>query len=288
MSLLGDLFNRQKRLKKAQAAAVSKDAAERLKLARSPRTPPELLYYLAQHDPDAGVRLAVAGNRATPVHASSVLATDHDVDVRLALGNRLMKLLPNLSKDKQGQLYAFAVQALGTLAIDEVLKIRIALSTTLKDHAHAPPKVVGQLARDIEREVSEPILKFCLALSDEDLLDILKGHPDAWALQAIAGRKNVSENISRTIIDIADEETGLTLLENNNSLIAIDTMKTVVEKSKTLKKWQKPIAIRKNLPVELAKQLAEFVDDTVKAILMERTDYDKVTMGEISQIIKRR
>ena len=288
MSFLQNLFGKQKRYDRQKTLVRSENTADRLKLAKSKSTQPELLYYLAQNDPDAAVRREVAKNKSTPVHASSVLARDKDIDVRLALSERLIKLLPNLSKDKQSQLYAFAIQALGTLALDEVLKIRIALSSALKEHAHAPPKVVGQLARDIEREVSEPILRFCLALSDDDLLDILQNHPGDWALEAVAGRQNVSENVSRAIIGRFNESAGLALLKNKNALIAIDTLSSIVEQSKTMKSWQKPIAIRKNLPKHLALELAEFVDEAVRHLLMERTDFDKATLEEITHVVHRR
>ncbi len=288
MGFWGSLVGGGNKEERDRRLALTGSVSDRLKIAKSKNTQPELLYYLAQQDPDASVRQAVARNKSTPVHASSVLAKDKDEDVRLALANRLMKLLPHLSEDKQSQLYAYAIQSLGTLAIDEVLKIRIALSSTLKDHAHAPPKVVGQLARDIEREVSEPVLKFCVALSDEDLLDILKTHPASWAVQAVASRPAVSEGVSQAVIDTNDVPAGLILMDNKGAQISVQTMTSIVEKSKTLPQWQKKIAIRKNLPVELAKELAEFVDEAVKTILLERTDYDSMTMEEITQVVRRR
>lgn len=288
MAFWNKLFSSEKRDIRDRKNALSNNVDDRLKVAKSPKTQPELLYYMAQNDPESSVRQAVAKNRATPVHASSVLAQDKDVDVRLALANRLVRLLPNLSQDKQGQLYNFAIQSLGTLAIDEVLKIRIALSSALKDHAHAPPKVVGQLARDIEQEVSEPILKFCAALSDEDLLDILRTHPAVWAVQAVAGRASVSEEVSQGVIDRDDIPAGLILMDNKGAKISTKTMSTIVEKSKTYTQWQKPIAIRKNLPAELAKELSEFVDSKVRDILLQRTDYDSKTRGEISEVMRRR
>lgn len=268
--------------------AKSGKISDRLKIAKSRSTAPELLYYLAENDPDADVRLAVAKNKSTPVHASRVLATDPHQDVRFELMRRLVKLLPNLSEDRQSQLYNFAIQALGTLALDEVLKIRVALSTTLKDHVHAPPAVVGQLARDVEREVSEPVLKFCAALSDDVLLDILKTHPASWAVQAIAGRNSVSEPVSQAVIDQDDEFAGRILLENKGAKISTPTLATIVEKAKNFPQWQKPIAIRKNLPKDLAKELAQFVDDAVRNILLERTDFDQTERDQILQIVKRR
>ncbi|MCD8571123.1 MAG: hypothetical protein LRY76_06320 [Alphaproteobacteria bacterium] len=125
----------------------SADIKRRMTLATDDQTSKEILYYLAEKDPSPKVRKAVAQNASIPLHVTPILATDREADVRLALAKRLVELLPDLTDDKHSQLYAYAVQALGTLALDEVLKIRIALSSTLKDHAHTPPKIAGQLAR---------------------------------------------------------------------------------------------------------------------------------------------
>ena len=152
------------------------------------------------------MRRAVALNEATPSQADVVLAKDGSVDVRIALAKRLMDLLPNISESKQAQLYSYAVNALGTLARDEVLKVRIALSTILKDKTYTPPQVASQLARDAEQEVAEPMLRFCVALSDDDLLEIISGHPAPWVLTAIASRDVVNELVSDAIIDVDELE----------------------------------------------------------------------------------
>ncbi len=276
------------RYEKEKLIALSQDPLDRRKLALDTDTHPEILYYLAQNDTDSAVRRAVAENISTPVQASSVLLIDKDQDVRLALAERLVRLLPDLSHDKQGQLYAFTIQTLGALALDEVLKIRVALSSSLKDHAHAPPKVVSQLARDIEREVSEPVLRYCMALPDADLLDILKNHPASWVVQAVAERPMVSEPVSLAVIETDDLPASVSLLSNNNAVITSDTLGAIVAKAKAAPQLQKAVAVRKNLTPALARELAGFVDQSVMAILQERTDFDKDTMEEISKVVRRR
>ncbi len=266
----------------------SEKRSQRLRLAKDTATNKEILYYLAEKDPDPKVRKAVIANRALPVHAVTILAQDRDIDVRLALAARLVELLPDLSQEKHSQLYAYVVQALGTLALDEVLKIRTALSSTLKDHAHTPPKIAGQLARDVEREVSEPILRFCAALSDEDLLDILSGHPASWVVQAIAARDHVSEPVSVAVIDVEDIPAGAILIGNETARISENLLHYIVEKAKSFPEWQKPIALRKTLPVSIARQLAEFVDDSVRNLLMSRPDFEPDESEEIAAIFRRR
>lgn len=276
------------RYEREKEAARSPDPAARMTLAKNTQTHQEILYYLAESDPDPAVRRAVALNASTPLQASALLAKDSDVDVRYAMAERLVKLLPDLERGRQSQLYAFAVQALATLALDEVLKIRRALSSTLKDYAHAPPAVVGQLARDVEREISEPILRFCSALADQDLLEILREHPADWAVQAIAGRPSVSARVSRAVIGTNNRPAGVTLLGNKGAKIDKETIETIIEKARLYPEWQKPVSVHKMLSAQMASTLAEFADASVRDILLKRSDFDESAVEGIAAVFRRR
>ncbi|MFN3828088.1 MAG: DUF2336 domain-containing protein [Micavibrio sp.] len=276
------------RYEKEKALAQSGDIRKRLALAKDPRTHQEILFYLAKEDSDPAVRLAVARNMSTPVQASPLLAGDQNEDVKLALARRLVMLLPELEQEVHSQLYAFAVQAFGTLALDEVLKIRVALSSALKDHAAAPPAVVGQLAKDVEREVSEPILRYCVALSDEVLLDILSTHPASWAVQAIAGRKKVSAAVSQAVIEADDRPAGKILLGNDGAALGEGLLLAIVEKARIYTEWQGPLAMRKALPATVARSLVDFADASVRDILLARDDFDQQTIDDIAGAVKRR
>lgn len=276
------------RYEEEKKIARSDDSDQRMNLAKSSETHQEILYYMAEHDPDPQIRKEVALNHTTPVHASTVLAADKNENVRLALAERLIGLLPELSNDQQSQLYAYIVQALATLALDEVIKIRKALSSTLKDQVFAPREVVGQLAKDVERQVAEPILRFCVALSDEDLLEILKDYQASWAVQAIAGRENVSEEVAEAVIETEDEPGGKVLIENETAKITEGLLKKIVEKAKEFPEWQAPVATRHNLSPDIAKQLAEYADDSIRKLLAKRKDFDKETVKEVSEVFQRR
>ncbi len=291
MGIFSKLFGEKNKAEIYEAEkniALSDNVKDRLKVAKNPQTHQEILFYMAQADGNAEVRLAVARNKATPVQASEVLSKDKSEDVRLALAGRLATLLPDLSRDKQGQLYKFAVEALGNLALDEVLKVRVALSSALKECADTPPSVAGQLARDVEREVSEPILRFCVALSDDDLLDILKSHPASWAVQAVASRPQIAAPVSQAVIDTNDIAAGRILMENKGADISLETLKDIVEKSRQYPEWQKPIAMKKALSPELIRELAGFVDLSVRNVLLERTDFDAGLMQDVSTTVQRR
>lgn len=292
MGFFGKLFPSKEsgKVMEADEMAIAEHGTEKQRqlLAQNERTSQEILYYLAEKDPSKAVRKTVAANPSTPAQASPLLAKDRDEDVRIVLARRLVKILPDLSQDKYSQLYAFAVQSLGMLALDEVLKIRKALAETLKDEAHTPPAVAAQLARDLEREVSEPILRFCVALSDDDLVDILKTHPANWAAEAVAERTTVSERVSRAVIDTGNVRAGKLLLSNQGAIITDSLYEMIVERAREYPEWHKPLAGRKTLPPRMAMKLAAYVDKTVAKLLSERTDIDKRTIKDVTEVVHRR
>ena len=288
LDYLKNLFAEAMPYARARHIAESGDEKARLSLAKNTKTHKEILYYLAEHDPSEKVRQAVAKNNATPLHIAPVQAVDPDVDVRLALAARLVKLLPDLSQDKHSQLYAFTVQALGSLALDEVLKVRKALSETLKDHAHCPPTVAAQLAKDLEREVAEPILRFCVALSDEDLLEIVHQHPASWAVESIATRRKVPPLISQAIVEKNNPPADTLLLKNPGAEMTADTLEKIVERAREFPEWHQPLATHKMLSKRAALYLAGFVDKAIQSLLSARQDFDAETTKEVAQVVRRR
>lgn len=271
-----------------RAVAEGVDVNGRMTLARSDRTHKEILYYLAEHDPEPVVRQAVAHNRATPLQASPVLARDRDGDVRYALAARLSRLLPDISVDKSSQLYAFAVEALGMLALDEVIKVRLALTSALKDIADPPSNVVATLAHDAERIVSEPILRFCLAVSDTVLIDILKKHPSSWAVQAIAARSYVSSPVSRAVIKTGDESGGVVLIGNAGAKLSRDLADEIIDRAKKLPSWQKVLVSRTDLSTDDLRELADFVEPAIRDFLLNRTDLPDDLRDDIARTARRR
>jgi uncharacterized protein (DUF2336 family) len=258
-----------------------------LQLARNEKTSPEILYLLASNGSD-DVRGAVAGNKSTPVHAANLIAKDRNTDVRLALASRIARLLPSLTGPEQSQLYGFAVQALGTLVQDEVTQVRRALSDALRDYAKAPPDIVARLARDVEREVAEPILRFCVALADEELLDILSNHPAAWVVNTIAERQYINEFLANAIIDTNDTAAIGTLLKNSAAVIDAEKLSEIIDRAREYPEWHRPIALRRELSAQLAHRLSGFVDTAILDILEKRSDFDPETRHAVADIVKRR
>lgn len=248
---------------------------------------------------DEEKRIAIAGNEEARKKLVNNKKTNYEIlcymaakdksdAVRVLLAERLSRLLPDLSHDKQSNLYKYVVEALGVLALDEVIKVRLALSAVLKDDLDAPPKLAGQLARDVEREVSEPILLYCMALPDEDLLDIIRSHAGTWVVRAIARRPAVSEVVSGAVIERKDSNANINLAENKNASIAMNDFKIMMDQARQNPRLQKSIAARKNLPPEIMAEMMKFVDQSVRNILLERSDFTIEDATHVANKVQRR
>jgi uncharacterized protein (DUF2336 family) len=279
--------NAQKRYAAQKKKLMTNDPAQLMALAQGRDTHAEILYFLARSE-DPALRRAVANNPAMPAQATALLAQDNDVDVRMTLAARLVELLPGLPSDRQSQVYAYAVQALGMLAQDEVFKIRKALSTALRDYAKAPPPVVARLARDVEREIAEPILRFCVALEDSEMLDILSGHPEPWVISAIAGRPAVSIAVSDAVVKTNDVPGTEVLIGNSGAQLSVETLGKIIAQAQSHPQWHRPIAMRKELSVDMARQLAGFVNATILDVLQKRSDFDAATRQGVMDMVERR
>jgi len=292
MSFLPDFLsrfkNKEKQYEREKIIAQSGSNKQRITLAKNTKTNQEILFFLAQHDPSAKVRKEVAVNKSTPVHASKVLSVDASEDVRMALAKRLLTLLPDISQDKQSRLYAYTVQSLGNLALDEVIKIRRALTATLKDHALAPPSVAYQLAKDIEKQVSEPVLRLCTVISDKDLADILASHPAPWAAEAVAKRPKISAILSLAVIKKGQAKAGQLLLKNKGAEIDDAVLYEVIARAQEFPEWHEPLVSNHQLPPKMALRLARLVDNSIRKTLMEKGQYDDATIEEMSEIVSRR
>jgi uncharacterized protein (DUF2336 family) len=131
-------------------------------------------------------------------------------------------------------------------------------------------------------------LRFCVALSDDDMLDILRGHPDSWIVQAIAGRKDLSEGITDAIFETGDEPGTALMLANPGAQIGDATLNKIVERARNYPEWHKPVALRKELSVDIARRLTGFVNATVLDVLKKRSDFDAATRAGIVAIVQRR
>ena len=118
---------------------------------------------------------------------------------------------------------------MGTVARSLEANVRADLSRRLATVAEAPRDLVAQLAND-EISVATPILENSLALSEDDLLEIIKECSNAHR-SAVAGRSDVNETISEALVDHGDDDVVNVLIKNNDARIGRTTIEKVVDRA---------------------------------------------------------
>ena len=272
---------------KEKELARHKDARVRARLAARAQVRPEILYFLAD-DPAPEVRRRIAAHELTPPHADLVLARDADEDVRCDLAQKVARLAPELSADEQDRVSKIAYEVLEILARDQLTKVRRILAETLKDVVHAPPEIVRKLAADTELEVAGPVLRHSPVLSDDDLLEIMRGCPVDGALTAISKRRHVAARVSDAIVAADDVDAIGALLANPSAQIREETLDRIIDRAPDVEAWHGPLVQRPHLSPCAVGRVARFVADSLLEVLETRGDIDHEAAQTVKKEMRRR
>lgn len=274
-------YEKAKELARAEKPKTRKKLAERSDLA------PEFLYFLAD-DPEVDVRVAIAGNEATPRQADLLLTGDQDPQVRSRLAEKISRLAPGLTANEQDKIRKMTYETLEVLARDQATRVRQVVADTLKDMTDAPNEIIQRLARDAEIVVSGPVLENSPLLNDDDLLEIIQSGPIKGALSAISKRESVTETISDAIHKADDIDAISVLLSNPSAQIREETLDKILEEAPEIKPWHGPLVRRPKLPQHAALKLAKFVADSLLEALSERKDLDQSTLQSVRAVVQQR
>lgn len=271
----------------AREMARSENVSERASLAARGDVMPEILFFLAA-DPSPEVRQAIAANSATPQRAHLLLAKDANDDVRSSLAEKISVLAPGLSEDERDKVRQTTRETLEILARDQLIHVRRVLAEALKDVASAPVEVIQRLARDEELVVSGPVLEFSPVLTDDDLLDIIKGSPVQGSLGAIARRRQVAADVSDAIAATDDLDAIAALIANDSAQIREETLDSLVERAEGVELWHAPLVARPSLSADAASRLAHFVADNLLEVMQSREDFDPSVLDKVRSVVHKR
>ena len=109
-------------------------------------------------------------------------------------------------------------------------------------------------------QVALPMLEFSEALSDADLIEIVRTQ-GSQRLTAIAGRSTVSEAVSDVLVDHGDETAVAVLVGNEGAQLAETTMHKVADKFGDSEAVQTPLVMRATLPISVSERLVAKVSD---------------------------
>lgn len=148
--------------------------------------------------------------------------------------------------------------------------LRRELAEKLADTPNAPLGLLRQLARD-EISVAEPVLKRSEALTEDDLLGIIKQRGQDH-MRAITKRREVPEKLTAELVARGDEDVLVSLAENRGAKLSSDSMEKLVGHARSVKSLQKPMTDRFDLPPKLLTKMYFFVSAALKKEILKRSD----------------
>ena len=148
--------------------------------------------------------------------------------------------------------------------------LRRELAEKLADVPNAPQGLIRQLARD-EISVAEPVLRRSEALTEEDLLGIIRQRGQDH-MRAITQRKIVPEKLTAELVERGGEEVLVSLAENQGAEFSDDSMEKMVGHARSMKSLQKPMTERFDLPPKLLTKMYFFVSSALKKEILKRSD----------------
>ncbi len=151
---------------------------------------------------------------------------------------------------------------MGQLAYEVEKQIRQELAERLSAVDSAPHGVIAKLAND-DIDVAGPILQNSTVLKNSDLLEIIK-HRGQEHMLSISLRKEVSEEVSESLVEHGDDEVVESLVKNEGAEISQSTMQGVAQRAKKSEMLQVPLISRKDLPQEIMDEMYWSVSEALR------------------------
>jgi uncharacterized protein (DUF2336 family) len=152
---------------------------------------------------------------------------------------------------------------------DAERKIRRTLAEHLSRSPNVPHDIVWKLAHD-DPEVAAPVLQYSHALTEADLVAIIKSTREVLKLCAIAKRDTLSEQVSDSLIETHNEQVLQDLFQNKGAKIA---ERSLVESWKYIssnRSFLETLVHRGALPLTIAEKIYNLVSDDLKHQLVRQ------------------
>lgn len=147
------------------------------------------------------------------------------------------------------------------LAKDAEVLVRRRLSQALQHAPDLPASIAQALAMDAI-DVATPMLYRSMALSDDDLLAVIR-HCSAAHSLAVAQRRYVSPAVSGALIALGDEAVATTLLVNANAQIDEPGYHRLVDIFGQVPRIMDMASLRSGLPFSIVERIVTLVADQV-------------------------
>lgn len=163
--------------------------------------------------------------------------------------------------------------------IDRVeVQIRRHVADILAERDDVPRDLLAFLINDAVH-VAYPIIVRSRQLTDEDLATLV-GHQTQGHAIAVAGRPNIGEPVSASLVALDEAEVDRTLLRNETARIDHASMTVLVERSIEQEDYRDLIVRRPDLPEDLARRMYHWVGEALRHHIARHFEIDGATLHE--------
>jgi uncharacterized protein (DUF2336 family) len=150
-----------------------------------------------------------------------------------------------------------ALSIVQTVLPEAEIEIRRRLSETLKTTPHLDRALARQLAEDV-LDVATPILVHSLALSDEDLVQVIQ-HCSIDHSRAVAMRPALNVSVTDALIRTDDEIVVVRVAANNNARISAPGFHHILDRFGDHARIAEAVSNRPALPLAIVERMATLV-----------------------------
>ena len=206
------------------------------------------------------------------------LLTDPSAENRAEAADKIASEFGNGSLSESER--AIAEDIFKVMIKDAEERVRGALSNHLKNAPDLSRDIAKSLANDLSDSVALPMLQFSEALTDADLVEIVR-QQGSTRTTAVAQRPNVSETVSDAIVTHGDEDAVVALVSNSGAEISEKSLDQVVETYGESVRMQEPLVHRPTLPVTIAEKLVTKVAEHLQAHLVANHELPEQTAADL-------
>ena len=163
------------------------------------------------------------------------------------------------SGEISGQALNLAEDIFRILVKDIEVKVREALSESLKSCQDLPSDIVKELINDVD-SVSMPFIKYYADLSQEDIISIIDSQ-NLNKQKAVAMRAGLAEDISHYIAENCPEDVVGVLVSNETAHIKENTYDVIVDRFPESETIKKNMVYRSELPVAIIEKIVHSLSD---------------------------
>jgi uncharacterized protein (DUF2336 family) len=197
----------------------------------------------------------------------------------------LLEIISLSTDSTQPQERGLAADALLNLLPRLTGRILMAISDRISLMESPPRLIVNQLVRDQRPEVSGPLLEKSVAVSDQDLMEVIRGGR-THSIRMIARRRILSAALCNAVIATSEPSAILTLVRNPGAAISHEGFIRLNVIARQHPSLQAPLATRPDLPAPVAFELFWTLPVELRRYVLSRFLTDSKTLEKILKITK--